>query len=141
MNGGADGGGIDELSQEEVFEEKLREAMDLASQKSAQGRTMALESMCTAFNKKFIPEFVEDRRMTITDIVEKALKRGKCAEQIAASKLAVLLCVQFGGGSSADAENVMKDLKSVFVTLLSDPAAPLKVSKMKEDACEIPVPK
>ena len=40
--------------------------MDLASQKSAQGRTMALESMCTAFNKKFIPEFVEDRRMTIT---------------------------------------------------------------------------
>ena len=120
---GADGG-IDEISQEEVFEEKLREAMDLATQKSAQGRTMALEAMCTAFNKKFIPEFVEDRRMTITDIVEKALKRGKYAEQVAASKLAVLLCVQLGG--HPDAENVMKDLKSVFVTLLSDPSAPLK---------------
>ena len=45
--------------------------MDLASQKSAQGRTMALESMCTAFNKKFIPEFVEDRRMTITGNLKK----------------------------------------------------------------------
>ena len=64
-------GGVDELSQEEAFEEKLRDAMDLASQKSAQGRTMALESMCTAFNKKFIPEFVEDRRMTITGNLKK----------------------------------------------------------------------
>ena len=48
--------------------------MDLASQKSAQGRTMALESMCTAFNKKFIPEFVEDRRMTITGNFKKTFK-------------------------------------------------------------------
>ena len=45
--------------------------MDLASQKSAQGRTMALESMCTAFNKKFILEFVEDRRMAITGNLKK----------------------------------------------------------------------
>ena len=28
---------VDEISQEEAFEEKLREAMDLAGQKSAQG--------------------------------------------------------------------------------------------------------
>jgi hypothetical protein len=34
---GAEKEGVDELSQEEVFEEKLREAMDLATQKSAQG--------------------------------------------------------------------------------------------------------
>lgn len=122
---GADGG-VDEQSQEEIFEEKLKEAMELALEKSAQSRTMAIESMCVAFNKKFIPEFVIDRRMTITDIVEKALKRGKCAEQVAATKLAVLLCVQVGGESPEDAENVMKDLKSVFVTLLSDPSAPLK---------------
>ena len=46
------------------------------------GRTMALESLCTAFLKKFIPEFVEDRRMTFTDIVERSLKKGKNAEQI-----------------------------------------------------------
>ena len=34
---GDENAGVDELSQEEVFEEKLREAMDLATQKSAQG--------------------------------------------------------------------------------------------------------
>lgn len=122
MNGAE--GGVDEQSQEEAFEEKLREAMDLASQKSAQGRTMALEAMCTAFMKKFIPDFVEDRRMTITDIVERALKKGKVVEQIAAARLAVLLCVQLGGSPSG--EDVMKDLRSVFVTVMLDPAAPMK---------------
>jgi len=121
---GADGG-VDELSQEEVYEEKLREAMDLASQKSAQGRTMALESMCTAFLKKFIPDFVEDRRMTLTDLVERALKKGKSCEQIAAARLAVLICIQLGGSPSG--EEVIKDLKSVFVTLMSDPSAGMKI--------------
>ena len=43
---------------------------------------MALESLCTAFLKKFIPEFVEDRRMTFTDIVERSMKKGKNAEQM-----------------------------------------------------------
>lgn len=121
---GAEKEGVDELSQEEVFEEKLREAMDLATQKSAQGRTMALESMCTAFLKKFIPDFVEDRRMTLTDIAERSMKKGKSAEQVTAAKLAVLLCVQLGGSGSG--EEVIKDLRSVFITLMSDPSAPMK---------------
>ena len=107
-------GQIDEFSQEEIFEEKLREAMDLAGQKSAQGRTMALESMCTAFLKKFIPDFVEDRRMTFTDIIERALKKGKNAEQIAAARLAVLLCIQLGS------EDVMKVI-SKFLTARAKP--------------------
>ena len=93
---GADGG-VDEISQEEVFEEKLQEAMDLASQKSAQGRTMALESMCTAFIKKFIPDFVDNQRMTLTDIVERSMKKGKTAEQIAASRYEItqLVAIDF----------------------------------------------
>lgn len=98
--------------------------MDLASQKSAQGRTMALESMCTAFLKRYIPDFVEDRRMTITDIVERALKKGKCAEQVNAARVAVLLCIQLGGSQTS--EDVIKDLKSIFITTMSDPSAPLK---------------
>ena len=98
----------------------MREAMDLAGQKSAQGRTMALESMCSGFLKKYIPEFLEDRRLTITDIVERALKKGKSNEQITAARLAVLLCLQLSN------EEILKDLKSVFVTLMMDPSAPMK---------------
>jgi hypothetical protein len=68
--------------------------MDLASQKSAAGRTGALESLCRAFSKKYVPEFVEDRRVTLTDIVERSIKKGKGGEVVAASNLCVLLCLQ-----------------------------------------------
>lgn len=52
---------MDEQTQEEVFEEKLREAIDGLNQKSAQGRTLSLESVTKAFIKKCIPDFVSDR--------------------------------------------------------------------------------
>jgi len=52
---------IDEQSQEDVFEEKLRDAIDGLSQKSAQGRTLCLEGISKALIKRFIPDFVVDR--------------------------------------------------------------------------------
>ena len=105
-------------SKDMIFEEKLREAMDLASQKSAAGRTSALDAICRAFCKKYVPEFVEDRRVTITDIVERALKKGKGAEVVAGSNLCILLCLQL---DSVDlVQEVFKDLKSIFFTLLND---------------------
>ncbi|PSN52700.1 hypothetical protein C0J52_09394 [Blattella germanica] len=57
---------VDEQTQEEVFEEKLREAIDGMNQKSAQGRTSSLESVAKAFVKKCIPEFVSDRLVEYT---------------------------------------------------------------------------
>merc|ERR1712131_519134 len=68
---GEDGGG---LSQDEMFEEKLRDAIEMATQKSAAGRVNALDGIASAFGKKLIPDFVDARRMTITDVVEKSLK-------------------------------------------------------------------
>jgi hypothetical protein len=52
---------VDEQTQEEVFEEKLQGAIDGINQKSAQGRTSALESVAKAFVKKCMPDFVCDR--------------------------------------------------------------------------------
>ena len=94
--------------------------MDLAGQKSAQGRTMALESMCTAFLKKFIPDFVEDRRMTFTDIIERALKKGKNAEQMAAARLAVLLCIQVTQlrSTKKNRSYSIKVYKSIFCSIM-----------------------
>jgi hypothetical protein len=77
--------------QDAIFEEKLKEAMDLASQKSAAGRATALDSICRAFCKKYVPEFVENRRVTLTDIVERAVKKGKGAEIVSACNLCVLV--------------------------------------------------
>lgn len=36
--GGGDDDGLDDLTQDELFEEKLRETIDMASQKSANGK-------------------------------------------------------------------------------------------------------
>lgn len=52
---------VDEVSQQEAFEEKLNEALDGLTQKSAQGRTNCFEAVTKAFIKKFIPDFVYDR--------------------------------------------------------------------------------
>ena len=43
---------------------------------------------------RYVPDFLEGRQATITDIVEKSLKKGKGGEITAASKLALLLGVQ-----------------------------------------------
>lgn len=54
-------GEMDEQSQQEIFEEKLIEAIDGLIQKSAQARTQCFDAVCTAFIKKYVPEFAQDR--------------------------------------------------------------------------------
>lgn len=111
--------GADDLTQDELFEEKLRETIDLATQKSANGRVEALNALCRAFGKKLIPEFVDNRRLTIQDIIEKALKRGKSGEQAAAANLATALCIQLRG----EADDMYRDIKPFLVTIMTDESA------------------
>jgi len=48
-------------SQNDVFEEKLSDAIDGLSQKSAQGRTSSFETVCNIFCKKYIPDYILNR--------------------------------------------------------------------------------
>jgi len=109
----------EDLTQNEVFEEKLRETIDLASQKSAAGRVDALNGLCKAFGKKFVPEFVDNQKLTIQDIIERSLKKGKGNEQAAAANLATSLCIQLRG----DADELYRDIKPILVTLMTDNSA------------------
>jgi hypothetical protein len=58
--------------------------------------------------------------MTITDTIERCLKRGKVDEQIAAANLVGVFCVQIG---SSDDEEVLNSLKSILTPLMLDPTA------------------
>lgn len=119
---------VDEQTKEEIFEEKLKEAIDGFNQKSAQGRTVALESVAKAFVQKCIPEFVINRRMTISDGIERSLKKGRGSEQAAAAQLAPLLCVQLGAFDCA--EEVYRELAPVLsVVALDKSASPQARSK------------
>lgn len=109
---------VEEISQQEVFEEKLSEAIDGFTQKSAQGRCNCLDAVSKAFIKKYIPTYVMDRRLTIVDAVEKCLKRGRGAEQTAAAKLAALLCVQLG--ALEDCDQLCRVLKPALLLTAND---------------------
>jgi len=109
----------DDLTSDEVFEEKLRETIDLASQKSASGRVEALKALCKAFGKKFVPEFVDNQKLTIQDIIERSLKKGKDNEQTAGANLATSLCIQLRG----DADDLYRDIKPILITLMTDKSA------------------
>lgn len=104
----------------EILEDKLKEVIDLTSQKSSHGRVTSYQSLCTAFSTKFLPEFVCGRRMTLMDCIEKGLKKGRGAEQEASAKLVALLCLQLG--SVSDCESIYKDQKQTLLTIMADPS-------------------
>ncbi|CAL7942599.1 unnamed protein product [Xylocopa violacea] len=112
---------VDEFAQQEAFEEKLKEAVDGLTQKSAKGRTICFNGIGRIFALKYVPDFVEDRKMTITDSIERGLKKGRSEEQSSAARLSTLLCVQLGIYESA--EVACRNLKSILTFIATDTTA------------------
>ncbi|XP_062374031.1 interferon-related developmental regulator 1 [Sardina pilchardus] len=110
-----------EDSAQEDFQFKLKVFIDSTVDKSAKTRQGALDSLKTAMATKILYEFISDQRMTITDSIERSLKKGKGEEQRAAASLACLLCIQLGSG--IESEEVFKALKPIFKTILADGSA------------------
>lgn len=112
---------VEVITQQEAFEEKLKEAIDGLTQKSAKGRTVCFNGIEKIFAIKYVPDFVEDRKMTITDSIERGLKKGRSEEQSTAARLSTLLCVQLGAFESAEA--VCRDLKSTLSFIVNNTCA------------------
>ncbi|XP_051544196.1 interferon-related developmental regulator 1-like [Myxocyprinus asiaticus] len=117
----AEEAGETEETAEEDFQYKLKAYIDSTVDKSAKTRQGALDGLKTAMATKILYEFISERRMTITDGIERCLKKGKGVEQCAAASLACLLCIQLGSG--IESEEVFKTLKPIFKTILNDGAA------------------
>ncbi|XP_028810664.1 interferon-related developmental regulator 1 [Denticeps clupeoides] len=100
---------------------KLKVYIDSTVDKSAKTRQGALDGLKTAMASKILYEFILEQRMTITDSIERCLKKGKGEEQRAAASLACLLCIQLGSG--IESEEVFKTLKPIFKNILSDGSA------------------
>lgn len=124
----------EEASVEEIFEEKLKEAIDGLTLKSAQSRINSLTAISVALTKKLVPDFISDRlllrlgdcltkfvtlyfrKLTLTDALEKSLKKGRGKEQEIAAQLAMLMCFQL----SELAVDVKNDLCPIFQVLSRD---------------------
>jgi len=71
--------GVEENGQEE-WEGKVKEAIDLAGQKSAAGRVKAVEALCTGLLRRYSPDFLENQQLTLCDVVQRAVKKGRGGE-------------------------------------------------------------
>ncbi|XP_041071878.1 interferon-related developmental regulator 1 isoform X1 [Carcharodon carcharias] len=109
---------VDEEASQEDYEYKLRGLIDSTLDKSAKVRLSALEGLKSAFSSKILYDFILERRVTLTDSIERCLKKGKSEEQCIAAHVASLLCIQLG--SSIESEEVFKSLRPIFKTILFD---------------------
>ncbi|NXD99730.1 IFRD2 regulator, partial [Chaetorhynchus papuensis] len=110
-----------EQGQEEEVEDRLKEHMDNLLDKSAKARQAALQSLRLALSSKTLSEFLLERRLTLTDSLEKCLKKGKGEEQALAGTVLTLLCLQMGSGP--EGEEVFCSLKPLLVSVLTDSTA------------------
>ncbi|XP_074661797.1 interferon-related developmental regulator 2-like [Tubulanus polymorphus] len=115
---------VDEISAQEEFEEKLKDCIDLLSDKSAKSRENALKGLITAFSKKYLIDFLSDRCVTVGDSLEKCLKKGKGEEQALAAHACMLLSIQLGLGALG--EEFYKTIKPVLITIMVDKSAAIK---------------
>lgn len=124
------GEAVDEQSQQENLEEKLKDYVDCLTDKSAKTRQGALESLRVALASRLLPDFLLERSLTLADALEKCLKKGKGEEQALAAAVLGLLCVQLGPGPKG--EELFHSLQPLLISVLSDstasPTARLHVS-------------
>ncbi|XP_032131572.1 interferon-related developmental regulator 1 isoform X2 [Sapajus apella] len=116
---------LDEEGTQEDLEYKLKGLIDLTLDKSAKTRQAALEGIKNALSSKMLYEFILERRMTLTDSIERCLKKGKSDEQRAAAALASVLCIQLGPG--IESEEILKTLGPILKKIICDGAASIQV--------------
>ncbi|XP_010794585.1 interferon-related developmental regulator 2 [Notothenia coriiceps] len=114
---------VDELTAQEETEDKLKQCIDNLMDKSSKTRLAGLESLRQAFSSKVLYDFLTERRLTISDCLERSLKKGGVEEQAAAATLFTLLCIQLGGGD--EAEEGFKVLRPILTAILIDSTASL----------------
>ncbi|KFV73816.1 Interferon-related developmental regulator 2, partial [Dryobates pubescens] len=110
-----------EQGQEEEAEDRLKEHMDNLLDKSTRMRQAALQSLRLAFSSRILSEFLLERRLMLTDSLEKCLKKGKGEEQALAGTVLTLLCLQVGSGP--EGEELFHSLKPLLISVLTDSTA------------------
>lgn len=78
----------------------------------------ALEALCSGLLRRYSPDFLANQQMTVCDVIQRSLRKGKGGEVVAAARLAVLLALQL-----PDCEEVYKELKPVLLPMVTDKTA------------------
>ncbi|ESO89864.1 hypothetical protein LOTGIDRAFT_192392 [Lottia gigantea] len=113
---------VDEASSQELFEDKLKEYIEGTTQKCTQGRINCLEFIKSALSKKYMDEFLMDRKVTLSENLLKCIKKGKGDEQALAVTCFTLLIIQLG----IEVEDIFNEFRPMLLNLLNDHSVALK---------------
>nr|XP_002122638.1 interferon-related developmental regulator 2 [Ciona intestinalis] len=114
--------GVDGTSLEDI-EMKLKEAIEGLSEKTAKYRQGCLSEIKKFFCTTWLVDFLENYRETLSDALERCLRKGKGEEQALAAEVVALLCVQYG--AQGDGEDVFTHFKQILTTIILDKSASL----------------
>uniref|UniRef100_A0A3Q3ETS4 Interferon-related developmental regulator 2 n=1 Tax=Labrus bergylta TaxID=56723 RepID=A0A3Q3ETS4_9LABR len=112
---------VDEQTAQEQTEDKLKQCIDNLMDKSSKTRLAGLESLRQVFSSRLLYDFLTERRLTVSDCLERSLKKGSGEEQAVAATVFTLLCIQLGGGD--EAEEGFKMLRPILTAILIDNSA------------------
>jgi hypothetical protein len=107
----------------ETLEDKVSEAIEQLTEKSANVRLTALTSIANVLKQGYNPELILGRRETLRDNLERIFKKGSGAEQAIAANVFALSIIQLGGydGDLASEDFVL--MKPVLKNLVLDHTA------------------
>jgi len=115
---------VDEIAIQEAFEEKVKDVIEGLSSKSSKARIENAKSFKSVLTKKYMYEFLVDRRLTVSDVLERCIKKGNGEEQSLAIECFVILCIHLG--ASDDSEELFRHLKPLMITILNDASCSTK---------------
>nr|KAI8735885.1 interferon-related developmental regulator 1 [Biomphalaria glabrata] len=112
----------EESSQQEMFEEKFSEFMDGLLEKSVKSRMTALQGIQKSLQKKYVAEYLLDRKETLTENLVKCLRKSKGEELELVAACFSLVSVQLG----SEACSLFECIQPVLTTLMTDNSTPYK---------------
>ncbi|XP_003744643.1 interferon-related developmental regulator 2 [Galendromus occidentalis] len=113
----------DESLDDADYEDRLKENLDGATEsKSSPKRFQHLIALSRDLADKYCPDFLINRPATMTDLVEKSLKKGKSEEQGAAAHLTSVLALQFG--VSPEGTELLRTVHKLLITGMHNASIP-----------------
>ncbi|ESN90717.1 hypothetical protein HELRODRAFT_96656 [Helobdella robusta] len=112
------------LTAQENYEEKMSTCIEGISQKNSKGRIESLKSLKSGLCKQYSFSYLSDRYVTVSDGLEKCLKRGCVEEQLVAADCICVLFIQIACSPAKD--ELLKSVSPILKVLINDNAVSLQ---------------
>lgn len=101
------------------LETKLNKSIEMATQQCSKTRIIALQQIANILLKVYKPELIMQFRITLLDILKKAIKHGNKDEQIVAAQIVPMLILQID-----NSEDVIKAIIPLLTQVVFDNTSP-----------------